>query len=174
MWKKYLLTTFCQTTVSTGREKTFSNYSVNQCNNFGRNVWKASSFKWKCQQLTHPQRTLSASSKFLCVFVRKVKKKKQPPVNLWHLITCKDVWAIVIQIFFIWQFSTKAARQSHVSSTFSPEIFKFTFGNQFILDTTEAISWLGNCNHCSFFTLRSQKQSTSLVDESDGLEILAF
>lgn len=24
MWKKYLLTTFCQTTVSTGREKTLS------------------------------------------------------------------------------------------------------------------------------------------------------
>lgn len=120
----------------------------------------------------------SPSEDLVCVLQVPVclceKSTKKQPVNLWHLITCKDVWAIVIQIFFIWQFSTKAARQSHVSSTFSPEIFKFTFGNQFILDTTEAISWLGNCNHCSFFTLRSQKQSTSLVDESDGLEILAF
>ena len=52
--------------------------------------------------------------------------------------------------------------------------FSILVGNQLILvGETEPISWLQNCKLRPSFTPRSQKQSSSVMDDIDGLQILA-
>lgn len=89
---------------------------------------------------THPQMT-SASSNFLRVFVREAQKH---PVKWWRLITCKDIWPRRhSRIFFPPHLTLEHKKSSDKVASLQQcpgEFSKFTFSNQFILDTSEAIS----------------------------------